>query len=117
MSNFPTSFENIALSLIFKSLGVSRVGQTIDGYIEAAARAPKLIALHADVNRLLRESADSGDATSEICRFKAGDKRWSYESYPTSVSLEVIRKAWVKSGMRDLQIMARESRASSKLTA
>ncbi len=118
MSDFPTSYENIALSLILKVLGVSRNGQSIDGCMEAAARAPKLTALHADVNRLLQETADSGEAKSEICRFKAGDKRWSYEPRPTKLSLEVVRSAWVKSGMRDLQRMARQSRrGSSTLTA
>jgi hypothetical protein len=108
MSQFPTSFENIALSLIFKSLGASCAPQTIDQYIEMAARAPKLIALHADVNRLLQQIANSGAASSEICRFKAGDECWSYELFPTSLSLEVVRSAWVKSGMRELQKIARE---------
>ncbi len=117
MSPFLTSSENIALSLIFKALGFLRVDPTIDGYREVAARAPKLTALHADVNRMLKEMAASGDAPSEICRFKAGDRRWSYEPFPTSLSLEVVRSAWSKSGMRDLQRMAREARpAGAKLT-
>ena len=46
MSQFPTSKENIALDLIFETLGEYRINRTDSEYKEIAARLPKLEALH-----------------------------------------------------------------------
>ena len=111
MSQFTTSRENIALDLIFGLMGESRFNRTINEYMAIASRAPKLDAIHADVNRVLREMADAGYAPFEICPFKKGDRYHWYEKFPTSLSKETIRKAWVKSGMRALQLQHKRFKA------
>jgi hypothetical protein len=114
MSPFPTSQENLALDLIFRRLGASRFNRTMDEYMDVASRAPKLAAMHADVNAMLHEMAKAGYAPYEICYFKAGDRFPWYEPFPTSLSLETIRKAWVKSGMRELQRQHKRLKAKNK---
>ena len=104
MSRFLTSFENLALSLIFQALGESRVNRSIDEYLAIASRASALKVLEFQVNEALGKLPPS-----EICRFKAGDKRIIYEPTPSTLSREVIRSAWTKSGMRDLQRMAKRN--------
>ena len=47
--------------------------------------------------------AANGYVPFEICTFKLGDRHYRYETFPTPLSIETIRRAWVKSGMRDLQ--------------
>ncbi len=111
MSSFPTSKENLALDLIFVRLGESRFNRTMDEYMDVAARAPKLEAMHADVNNMLRQMAEAGYAPYWICYFKAGDCYPWYEPFPKALSREVIRKAWIKSGMRALQVEAKEAEA------
>ena len=111
MSQFTTARENIALNLIFGLMGESRFNRTIDEYMAIASRAPKLDAIHADVNKALREMADAGYTPFEICAFKKGDQYPWYEKFPTSLSKETIRKAWVKSGMRALQLRQKRFKA------
>ena len=108
MNCFLTSKENIALDLIFDSFEERRINRTMEEYIAIAARAPKLSALHADINLALQEMAIAGRVPYEICYFKAGDKKRWYEKFPVSVSIEVVRQAWVKSGMRGLQIWQKQ---------
>jgi|SRR6185437_1156358 len=109
ISHFLTPREGIALDLIFDRLGESRFNRlqtafaTKYKYILVALRTPKLTAVHADVNQKLRKMADAGYSPFEICTFKRGDRHYRYERFPTSLSLETIRKAWKKSGMRDIQ--------------
>jgi hypothetical protein len=98
MSQFPTSKENIALDLIFASLGETRANRTDAEYMAIASRLPKLEALHQDVNKRLSEMAATGQAPYEICYFKAGDGYPWYEKFPTSLSMETIRTALIKSG-------------------
>jgi hypothetical protein len=114
MNPFPTSKEKLALDLIFALLGASRHNRTMDEYMNVAARAPKLQVMHADVNNVLRQMAEEHYAPFEICYFKTGDRFHWYAPFPTSLSLETIRKAWVKSGMRNLQLQHRRCKAKSK---
>jgi hypothetical protein len=114
MSQFTTSQENLALNLIFGLMGESRFNRTMDEYMAVASRAPKLEVLHDDVNKVLREMADAGYAPFEICYFKIRDQYVWYEKFPTSLSKETIRKAWVKSGMRQLQIEHKRMNAKHK---
>lgn len=100
MSQFPTSKENIALNLIFGWLGEPRINRTYDEYMDIASRLPKLEALHAYVNQRLREMVDAGYAPYEICYFKAGDRGHWYEKFPESLSMETIRTALIKCGMK-----------------
>jgi hypothetical protein len=91
-----TSKESLALNLIFGSMGESPFNRTIDEYLAIAARAPKLAVLHADINRALGNMAAAGHAPYEICYFKAGDKKIWSEKFPTSLSIETVRQAWIK---------------------
>jgi hypothetical protein len=115
-----TPTEGIALDLMFALLGGSRFNRerTALGakykYILVALRAPKLAVLHADINTILGEMAAAGDAPFEICSFKKDDRYWRYDKFPSSLSRETIRKAWVKSGMRDLQLQYRRLKAKYK---
>lgn len=104
VAQFLTSKENLALSLIFESLGESRYNRSLDEYFAVAACAPKLSVLHQEVNDKLKSMADAGIAPYEICYFKSKDRFHWYEPFPQELSLETVRKAWVKSGMRALQL-------------
>ena len=104
MGHIVTSKESLALNLIFGSMGESPFNRSMDDYLAVAARAPKLAALHADVNRALGKAAAAGYAPYEICYFKAGDRKVWYEKFPTSLSIETVRQEWIKSGMRGLQL-------------
>jgi hypothetical protein len=98
-------------------MGEPRINRTLDAYMNIAARAPKLVALHAEINRYLQQIAASGYVPFEICTFKGSspgrerDRYYRYEKFPTSMSMETIRRAWVKSGMRELQ---RQQRLTSQ---
>ena len=112
MNRFLTSKENIALDLIFDSFEERRINRTMEEYIAIATRAPKLSALHADVNHALEEMAIAGRVPFEICYFKAGDRKIWFETFPTSLSIETVRQAWIKSGMRELQVLAKQKKNS-----
>jgi len=109
MSHALTFQEGIALDIIFGLLGESRFNREIDDwgttykYIYVATRAPKLEAMQEDVKKVLADMAAKGFAPFETCSFRRGDQYYHYEKFPSSISKETIRKAWVKSGMRDLQ--------------
>jgi hypothetical protein len=100
VSPFLTSKENIVVILIYGWLGESRLNRTYDEYMEIAARFPKVAACHAYVNERLREMAADGFAPYQICYFKAGDWYPWYEEFPTSLSMETVRTALLKMGMR-----------------
>jgi hypothetical protein len=76
----------------------------MEEYISIARRLPKLEALHAYVNQRLRQFANAGYAPYEISTFKKGDQYYRNEKFPTSLSKETVRRAMVKSGMRQLQM-------------
>ena len=99
MARFPTSIENIALALIFESMGESRSNRTFDDYLRIASELPPLKTLHHIVNQQLAKIVEAG-APDEICRFRAGDKIIRYEPFPTSISIQTIRTALIVSGMR-----------------
>jgi hypothetical protein len=100
---FLTSKENIVLDLAFEWLGESRINRTVEEYREIASRIPKLTELRKIVNKRLRQIAKAGEAPYEICYFKGGDYGHWFENFPTSLSLETVRKAWLKSGMAELK--------------
>jgi hypothetical protein len=100
MNKFPTSRENIALNITFELMGESRVNRSYDEYMAIATRLPPLKVLHGKINDRLRELAAAGLALYQICHFKAGDKHHRYEEFPASLSLETVRSALTKVGMR-----------------
>jgi hypothetical protein len=100
MSRSLTPKENIVVDLIYGWLGESRDFRTYDEYMEIASRFPKVAACHAYVNERLRKMAEAGFAPYEICYFKAGDLYPWFEEFPTSLSMETVRTALLKMGMR-----------------
>ena len=100
VSPFLSSKENIAVNLIYAWLGESRSYRTYDNYMEIASRFPKVAACHAYVNERLGKMAEAGVAPYQICYFKAGDRYPWYEDFPTSLSMETVRTALLKMGMR-----------------
>jgi hypothetical protein len=111
MDRFLTPKEGLALELIFqlfKESSANRVADhwnTIGKYIAVATRARKLAVLHADINKILAKMAAVGFAPYENCAYKPGDRYYRHEKFPTSLSIEVVRAAWKKSGMRELQLI------------
>jgi hypothetical protein len=110
MSKHPTSKENIALDLIFHCVGESRSNRTRDEYAAIAAKQPPQKVLHGNNNDYLANSADEGRVPFEISYFKAGDEHIWYEPFPKSLSIETVRNAEVKSGMRALRPNRRSKR-------
>jgi hypothetical protein len=127
MSKFPTSREDLALDIVFELMGESRYNRTHEEYMAIAAQLPPLKRLHGLINDRLAEmnseaidaSTDNAtDATTDIatdgttekvidalrgkvCHFKPGDKYVWYEDFPRSLSLETVRSALTKIGMRE----------------
>ena len=71
MGHSLTSDENIVLDVIFGRRGESRFNRTTDEYVDVAVHAPKLAALHAEVNETLKKMAAAGYAPYEICTFSS----------------------------------------------
>jgi len=111
---FLTSKENIVIDIAFGWLGESRINRAREEYMDVASRIPNLTALHDIVNDTLGRMAEAGYAPFEICYFKRGDRGHWYETFPKSVSLETVRKAWLKSGMKELKAEHRKMKRLSK---
>lgn len=118
MTPFLTSKENIVIDIAFGWLGESRINRSLNEYTDIASRIPNLTALHDIVNIKLQSMAKAGISPFEICYFKAGDYGHWYETFPESVSLETVRKAWLKSGMAGLKAKHRKMkrRTSARLS-
>jgi hypothetical protein len=101
---FPTPIQDIALNLIFAVTGEERINRTYGEYMAIAARLPPLKLLTFKINRLLQErhrcDGCNGVRLPQLCRFKAGDQRITYEPYPKAISSETVRTALEISGMR-----------------
>jgi hypothetical protein len=102
---FPTPIQNLALKLIFAVMGESRFSRTPDEYKAIAARLPALKVLTDQINRMLQQAHRSnneckGFVLPELCRFKAGDQRITYEPYPETISIQTVRAALEIAGMR-----------------
>jgi hypothetical protein len=101
---FPTPIQEIALNLVFNALGERRKNRTPREYAEIASRLPPLKVLTHRVNVELKwmhsRSIRSGVPLPELCRFKAGDERITYEKYPQQISYQTVRSALNVSGLR-----------------
>jgi hypothetical protein len=101
---FPTAVQEIALNLVFAIIGESRINRTAREYADIAARLPPLKVLAHQVNAELhwmhQRSARSGVPLPQLCRFKAGDQRYTFEDYPREISQQTLRTALVVSGLR-----------------
>ncbi len=85
-------------------MGERRYNRTREEYAAIAAKLPPLKVLLYKVNkeleRIHERSRHSGVPLPQICRFKAGDERWTYEEYPLQISYETMRAALTVSGLR-----------------
>jgi hypothetical protein len=101
MPRFTTPFQEIAVDLVFADMGESRINRTHNEYMDIGARMGPLKVLLFRINTLLEKlhQAD-GPPLPQICRFKAGDQRITYEPFPTRISHETLRSALVISGFR-----------------
>ena len=106
--SFPTPIQNIALDLVFEVMGEERINRTDKEYMEIAAKLPPLKQLVSAINKRLRQLHKTDrDRLYEICRFKAGDERYTYEPFPKKISYETLRAALIISGMRSPHRKAR----------
>jgi hypothetical protein len=110
MSKPPTSKENIALTLISRRLGESFINRTPEDYEAIKAKLPPTKVLHGWVNDDLKVIAAAKSQPYDICYFKAGDQHIWYESFPISLSIEVVRSALVNAGFRKKQVRERKRR-------
>jgi hypothetical protein len=104
--HFPTPIQDIALNLTFAVMREKRINRTYDEYMAIAARLPPLKVLTSDINRMLQQlhwcnDDSNGALLPELCRFKAGDQRITYEPYPKTISYETVRTALEVAGMRE----------------
>lgn len=100
MDQYLTSKENLAMDLAFGVLGEERCSDKGKDYADIIERLPPIKVLHGKINDLLQAWAEAGFAPHKICHFKVDDRYPQYEEFPTSISLETLRSALVKSGMR-----------------
>lgn len=100
MAYFPTPVQDIVISFIYEWLRESRVNRAIDEYREILARFPTVEAAHSYVNQRLQEIAKSGEKMWPIHYGRPG--RGYIKPYPTSVSMETVRTAFIVHGVREL---------------
>jgi hypothetical protein len=96
--------EDIALGLSFECIQESRYNRTMEEYAAIAKKLPPIKVLHGYINDRLKKLHETGSAPIGLCYFRAGDRRAWIKPYPKSLSIEVVRSALVKSGMRKKQI-------------
>jgi hypothetical protein len=101
MNQFPTTKEEIALDLIFAHMGGSRFNRTAEEYAAITSKLPPIKVLHGFINDLLKKGAEAGLAPYRLCYFRAGDRRAWLEDFPKSLSIETVRSALLKAGMRE----------------
>jgi hypothetical protein len=103
---FPTPIQDIALNLVFAVMGERRINRTYEEYMAIAARLPPLKVLTSAINQMLQQAHRSnnecnGFVLPQLCRFKGGDQRVTYEPYPKTISKETVREALEVAGMRE----------------
>jgi len=102
---FPTPIQDIALNLAFVVMEEERNNRTYGEYVAIAARLPPLKVLTFRINQLLQQlhkcNGCNGALLPQLCRFKAGDQRIDYESYPKAISYQTVRSALEILGMRE----------------
>lgn len=104
---FPTPIQDIALNLIFAVMGETRFNRSYDDYMAIAAKLPSLKELTFEVNEMLRQlhkyDGRKGMRLPELCRFRSGDKRITFEPYPEAISYQTVRTALTIAGMREVR--------------
>ena len=101
---FLTPVQDIAVNLVFAVMDETRINRTLHEYRHLAANLPPLKKLLGKINDLLKRlhqrSEETGIPLPLLCRFKAGDKRIVYESYPRVISSETLRIGLTVAGFR-----------------
>ena len=97
-----TMLEDTALNLTVELLKERRYNRTMEEYAAIAERLPPIKVLHGRVNDRLRRIAEIRTAP-RLYHFQAREQHASFKALPASISLEVVRSALVKSGMRTKQ--------------
>ena len=87
---------------IIHCVGESTYNRMTDEYAAIAAKLPPLTVLHGYINDLLKKCADTGQAP-----YEKGDRHIWYQEFPKELSIETVRNAERKSGMRALSSQAR----------
>ena len=94
--------EELALDLLFDSLGEHRYNRTPEQYRHLCKLIPPLKEAHYLVNQRLKELHEMRAFQSrEICDFKVGDRVVLSRPYPKTISIETLRNALTIHGFRD----------------
>ncbi|TYO63875.1 hypothetical protein FXV83_24980 [Bradyrhizobium hipponense] len=95
------SLEELAVDLLFETLGEHRYNRSPEEYERLASLIPHLKEAHYRVNERLEQLQKKGQQPySEICYFKAGDVVPRYVPFPTKISAETLRKGLIALGFR-----------------
>lgn len=100
---YPTRkpLEEFAVDLLLETYGEHRFNRSAEAYEGLIALLPPLKQAYYLVNRRLNELHNAGQLKERlICYCKPGDLKPRYESYPTSISMETIRKGLATVGLR-----------------
>jgi hypothetical protein len=100
-----TQIQQFALEMLFRALKVNVHDRTMAEYVEISQLIPASMKVVTSIinNELARYSQTEEFKRREFTRFTSGDKIVHYERYPTTVSLETVRKALINSRWRELQ--------------
>lgn len=93
--------EELAVDLLLETYEEHRYNRSAEAYGRLCALIPPLKEAHYRTNRRLKELHDAGKLRERIlCYYKAGDLAPRYELYPTSISVETLRKGLASVGLR-----------------
>ena len=102
--------EELAVDLLLESYGEHRYNRSPEEYERLCALIPSLKEAYYRVNRRIRELHESGKLRERlICDFRGGDQRPRYRKYPTSISIQTIRKGLAALGFRNPKWRKREA--------
>jgi hypothetical protein len=93
--------EELAVDLLLETYEEHRYNRSAKAYERLCALVPPLKQAHYRINRRLKELHDADKFRERtICHWKAGDLVPHYKSYPTSISIETLRKGLTNVGLR-----------------
>ncbi|UPJ74512.1 hypothetical protein [Bradyrhizobium sp. 187] len=95
------SLQELAVDLLFDTLGEDRYNRSPQEYERLASLIPHIKEAHHRVNERLEQLQKTGQQPySAICYFKAGDVAPRYVPFPTKISAETLRKGLIAIGLR-----------------
>src|SRR5215471_15224148 len=94
--------EELAVDLLFETLGEHRYNRSPQEYQRLRTLIPPLKQAHHLVNQRLKQLHDDGKLRDRaICDFKAGDRFPFDRPYPDTISIQTLRNGLVALGFRD----------------